>query len=69
MPLSCATAAAQVEDPALRLRFLHSVETLTMFLGLCGDAALRANRWRRVTLALLRRPLDPQVRGVLRRLV
>jgi len=50
----------QVEEPELRLRFLRAVEALQLYLELVGDAALRAARWKALTLSLLRRPLDPR---------
>ena len=49
----------QVEDPSLRLSFLRNAESLSLFLGLVGDAGLKASRWRDATRALLARPLDP----------
>lgn len=50
----------QVEDPSLRLRFLRNAESLSLLLGLLGDAGLKASRWRDATRTLLARPLDPE---------
>ena len=45
IPTSPIRPITQVEDPSLRLRFLRNAESLSLLLGLIGDAGLKASRW------------------------